>query len=136
MRVECEGGPAAWVAGVLAASGTQGSWRLGQQCSRMVWQPVLANTLQYSCLENPHSDREAWQATVYRVAKSRTLPKQSRVHRSKAFLACGSSAPVRVEHEGGMAACLVGTMVAPSGQGHGLPPLQELWPYQFFSSLL
>ena len=33
------------------------------------------NTLQYSCLENPLSDREAWLATVYRVAKSRTRPK-------------------------------------------------------------
>ena len=32
--------------------------------------------LQYSCLENPLSDREAWQATVYRVAKSRTLLKR------------------------------------------------------------
>ena len=25
--------------------------------------------LQYSCLENPLSDREAWQATVYRIAE-------------------------------------------------------------------
>ena len=49
-------GAAAWLAGVLEARGTQGSWRLGQQeiqCSRRVWQPALANTLQYSCLENP-----------------------------------------------------------------------------------
>ena len=29
------------------------------------------NSLQYSCLENPR-DRGAWQATVYRVAKSQT----------------------------------------------------------------
>ena len=29
------------------------------------------NPHQYSCLENP-MDREAWQATVYRVAKSQT----------------------------------------------------------------
>ena len=29
------------------------------------------NPLQYFCLENP-MDREAWQATVYRVAKSQT----------------------------------------------------------------
>ena len=46
------------------------------------------------------------------------------------FFACGSSAPVRVECEGGAAAWLVGTLVAPGVQGHGLPPLQELWPYQ------
>ena len=30
-----------------------------------------ANPLQYSCLENP-MDREAWWATVLRVAKSQT----------------------------------------------------------------
>ena len=44
------------VTGVLAAPGTQGSWRLGQQkiqCSRRVWQPVLVNNLLYSCLEKP-----------------------------------------------------------------------------------
>ena len=29
------------------------------------------NPLQFSCLENP-MDRGAWQATVYRVAKSQT----------------------------------------------------------------
>ena len=29
------------------------------------------NPLQYSCLENP-MDREAWQATVHRVANSQT----------------------------------------------------------------
>ena len=41
---------------VLAAPGIQGSWQVGQQeiqCSRRVWKPVLASTLQYSCLENP-----------------------------------------------------------------------------------
>ena len=53
------------------------------------------------------------------------------------FFACGSSAPVRVEHEAGVAAWLVGTLAVPGVQGHGLPPLQELWPYQsVFSSLL
>ena len=58
-RARCGGGAAAWVTGVLAASGTRGRWRPGQQeiwCSRRVQQPVLANTLQCSCLENatPH----------------------------------------------------------------------------------
>ena len=46
------------------------------------------------------------------------------------FFACGSSAPVRVECEGGAAAWLMGILAAPSVQGHGLPPLQELCPYQ------
>ena len=48
------------------------------------------------------------------------------------FFACGSSAPVKGECEGGAAAWLVGTLVAPSVQGHGLPPWQELWPSQSF----
>ena len=55
----------------------------------------------------------------------------------QAFFACGSSAPVRVEQEGGAAAWLAGTLVVPSVQGLGLPLPQELWPYQgLFSSLL
>ena len=141
VRARCGGGAAAWVAGVLAAPGTQESWWLGQQeiqCSRRVWQPVLANMLQYSCLEIP----SPWQRspaghTVYKVAKSRTQPKQSCMHRCKTFFAYGSSAPVRVEREGGTATWLVGTLVAPSVQGHRLPLPQELWPYQsLFSSLL
>ena len=48
------------------------------------------------------------------------------------FLSCGSSAPVRVEHDGGAAAWLVGTLAAPSVQGHGLPLPQELWSWAFF----
>ena len=135
--MRCGGGAAAWVAGVLAALGTQGSWWLEQQeiqCSRRVWQPVLADTLLCSCLENPLPDREAWQATVYRVAKSRTLPKRPCMQRWETFFASGSSAPVRVECEGGTAAWLAGSLVAPSVQGHRLPLLQELWPYQSLSS--
>jgi len=31
VKARCGGGAAAWVAGVLAAPGTQGSWRLEQQ---------------------------------------------------------------------------------------------------------
>ena len=30
------------------------------------------NPLQYSCLENPREDREAWQATVHRITKNWT----------------------------------------------------------------
>ena len=47
------------------------------------------------------------------------------------------SAPVRVEHEGGAAAWLAGTLVEPAVQGHRLLLQQELWPYQsLFYSLL
>ena len=49
------------------------------------------------------------------------------------FFACGSSAPVRVESEGGTAAWVTGmAVVAPNVQGHGLPQPLELWPYQSF----
>ena len=55
----------------------------------------------------------------------------------QAFFACGSSAPVRVEREGGAAVWLVGTLAAQSVQAHEMPSLQELWPYQsIFLSLL
>jgi len=46
------------------------------------------------------------------------------------FFACGSSAPVTAEHEGGAAAWFAGTLAAPSVQGHRLPLLQKLWPYR------
>ena len=96
----------------------------------------MANTLQYSCLENPLPEREAWQATVHRVTKSCTQPKRTHVHRHKSFFACGSSVPVRIKCEGGMAAWVEGTLMAPSVQGHRLPQPQELCPYQsLFSSL-
>ena len=45
---------------------------------------------------------------------------------------CGSIASVRVEREGGTAAWLMGALVAPSVQGQGLPPPQELRPYGLF----
>ena len=74
LRARYGGDVAAWVAGFLAAPGTQGSWWLGLQeikCSKRVWQPILANKLQYSCLENP-TDRKIWQATVHMITKKVT----------------------------------------------------------------
>ena len=86
--------------------------------------------LQYFCLENPLSWKE-------KPGRPQSIGSQRAGHDrsdpgcidTKLFFACGSSAPVRVEHEGGTAAWLVGTLMAPSVQGHGLPPPQELWPY-------
>ena len=129
-RARCGGGAAAWVTGVLASPGTQGSWWLGQQelwCSRRVWQPVLADTLQYSCLEN-HSDREAWQATVHRDAKSWTQLRLLHVHRCKTFFffclwhLCRSEVVQLLGFRGPLA--------VPNVQGHRLPQLQELRPDQ------
>ena len=37
---------------------------------------------------------------------------------------------MKVEREGGAAAWLSGTLAMPSVQGHRVPPLQGLWPYQ------
>ena len=117
----------------------RGGWWLGQQeiqCSRRVWQPVLANTLQYSCLENSLSDRKPGRPQsigLQRVGHDQSDP----VCIDTRLLACGSSAPVRAESEDSAAAWLVGTLAAPSVQGHRVPPPQELWPYQsLFSSLL
>ena len=39
---------------------------------------------------------------------------------------------MRVEHGGGTATWLAGTLVVPSVQGHGLPPLQDFSPSQSF----
>ena len=86
VRARCGGGAAAWVAGVLEAPGHQGRWQLGKQeiqWSCRVWQPVLANTLQYSCLENPLP----WQRSLAgHSLQSQTLPKRPCAHRHKTFL--------------------------------------------------
>ena len=105
-----------------------GGCRLGQQetqCSRRVWQPVLP--VRPSIL--------AWRTPVTEEPSRPQSTGSQRVghdhmDRLKSFFDCGSSAPVRVECEGGTAAWLAGTLVVPSVQGHRLPPLQELWPYQ------
>ena len=59
-----------------------------------------------------------------RVGLDRSDPE----HIDTRLFACGSSAPVRVESEGGTAVWLVGTLAAPSVQGHGLLPPQDLRP--------
>ena len=59
---------AQWVKNMPAMQETQ-----GMQVQSLGWEdpPEEDNLLQYSSLENP-MDRGAWQATVHRVAKSRT----------------------------------------------------------------
>ena len=83
----------------------------------------MANTLQYSCLENP-PDRGAWQARS--TGSQRVDTMQPCMHRCKIFLPV--SALLRVECEGGVAAWLSEALAAPSVQGHRLPQPQELWP--------
>ena len=78
-------------------------------------------------ITNPLSDREAWQATVYRVAESDTMEATLHVL-TQDFFSLWQLCPVRGEHEGGAAAWLAGTLVVPSVQGHRLLLPQELWP--------
>ena len=89
LRARCGGGAAAWVAGILATPGTQGSRHLGQQeiqCSRWVWQPVLANTLQYSCLENPTLAEKPGRPQSTGLQRVETQLKWHCVHRRETFL--------------------------------------------------
>ena len=73
---------------------------------------------------------------VYRITESDTTKVTLHIQ-TQDFFCLWQLYPVRVEHESGAAAWLVGTLVAPSVQGHGLPAPQELWPYQsLFLSLL
>ena len=79
----------------------------------------MANALQYSCLENPLLTEKLGrpQSTgSQKVKRDQSNP----AHIDTNFFARGRSAPVRVEHEGGAAAWLVGTLMAPSVQGYGL----------------
>ena len=55
------------------------------------------NPLLYFCLENP-MDGGAWQATVHRVAKSRTPPKQLSAH-ARACPCCKNATTSMKEYE-------------------------------------
>ena len=72
MRARCGGGAAAWVPGVLAAPGTQGVGGWGSRkysalegYGDQYW-PIHSSMLAW---RTPFPDREARQATVYRVAE-------------------------------------------------------------------
>ena len=125
----CGGGAAAWVAGALAAPGSQGIWRLGQQeiqCSRRVCQPALASALQCSFLENPPSLTEKPgrpQSTgSRRVGHNWSNP----VHIETRLFSCVTPAPVRFKREGGPAARLVGTLAVPSAQTRTVSALRVM----------
>ena len=98
---------------------------------------MATSTGQYACSRilawrTPLPDREAWQATVYRVARSQIQPKRPCAHRCKTFFACGSSAPVQVEREGGAATWLAGALAAPSVQGHNCLCCRSYGPIRVF----
>ena len=79
---------------------------------------------------------EAWQATVYRTAKSQTWLKGPCAHRRKTFYACGSSAPARVEREGDAAAWLAGTLAASMCRDMDFLHCRRYGPIGLFLSLL
>ena len=71
------------------------------------------------------------------IGSQSDTPKATLCIDTRLFFACGSSAPVRVEGKGSVVAWVMGALEVPNVQGHGLPPLQDLWPYQsLFASLL
>jgi len=116
VRARCGDSAAAWVAGVLAAPGTQQGRRLGQQdiyCSISVWQPILSHTLQYSCLENPPSltKKPGKQQSIglQRIGHYRSNPA---CIGTRLFLSVAALPQWRVECEGGTAAWLARTLSA------------------------
>ena len=70
VRARCGGDVAAWVTGVLAAAGTRELW--ARAAGKIVLLKDMATSIgQYTPVFLPGEppDREAWQATVDRVAK-------------------------------------------------------------------
>ena len=119
--------------GVLAAPGTRGSWRLGQQ--ERVWQPVSATRSSVLAWRTPLTEKPGRPQPTgpQRAGHDQSDPG----HIDTRLFCLGSSAPVRVEREGGAAAWLAGTLAVSSVQGRGLPLPQELRPNQgLFSGLL
>ena len=108
----------------------QGSWQQGQweiRCSRRVWQPTPV----FLPGESPRKRSLAGHSP--QGLKELDTPEVIlHVQTQDFFLACGSSAPVRIECEGVTAAWVAGTLVAPSMQGHGLPQPQKVWPFKVF----
>ena len=66
---------------VLRGVGSQGSRKYSalEGYGSQYW-PIRSSILAWRI---PLPDREAWQATVYRVAKTQTLPKEPWAHRFK-----------------------------------------------------
>ena len=114
VRARCGGGAAAWVTGVVAAPGTQGSWQLGQQeiyCSRRVWQqywPICSSVLAW---RNPLPDRSL---AGHSPQGHKELDTTKEILRAQMqdFFRLWLLYPLRVEREGGPAAWLAGTWTA------------------------
>ena len=91
--------------------------------------PICSSVLAY---RNIFPDREAYQATVYRVKKSQTLLLRPCMHRHKTFFTSGSSAPGKVDLEGDSTSWLVGILAVSSVQPHGLPLHRSYGPIRIF----
>ena len=74
-------------------------------------------------------DREAWQATVHKVAESDTTEVTPHAQTQDFFLPCGSSVPMGIMHGGGLVAWITGTLAMPATQECQQLLSQETWCY-------
>jgi len=96
--------------------------------------PIRSSILAW---RTPLPDREAWQATVHRVAMSRTLQSDPVCIGARLLLPVAALPQWQLSVKVVQMLGLRGALAAPSVQGHGLAPTQELGPYQsLFLSLL
>ena len=124
-----------WQHQVLKGADSEGSRKYSalEEYGNLYW-PILFSILAWRTLSLKEKSGRPQSTGSQRVRHNRSNPA---CIDARIFFASGSSAPVRVECETGAAAWLAGTLVEPSVQGHALPLLQELRPYQsLFLSLL
>ena len=118
---------------VFGGVGGQGSRKYSplEECGNLYWS-IQSNILAWRTplTEKPSRPQSTgWQRVEHDQSDS--------AHIDARLFCLWQLCPGRVKQEGSTAAWLVGTLMEPGVQGHGLPPLQELWLFQsLFSSLL
>ena len=120
MRASCGSGAAAWVAGVLAAPGTQGESAARTAGNIMFQKGVPTSIGHHASVFLPGDPPSLTQkpGRPQSTGSQRDGHDQSNPERTdtRYFFV-----PVRVEHESNATAWFVGTLVAPSVPGLGLP---------------
>ena len=121
--VQLLGSQGFWQHQVLRGVGGQGSRKYSalKRYGNQSW-PICSSILTWRTRSLTEKPGRPQSTGLQRVGHYRSDP----VCTDARLLACGSSAPVRAEYEDSSAAWLVGTLVAPSVQGYGLPLPQEL----------
>ena len=144
VKARCGGGTVACVSSTQTAPDTQGSHQLGQQdiwCPTGAWLPItvflpVEFPRQRNLAGHSHnwSDAACMDAGLFYPLA--VLPHLGSCMEVAQLL--GSWEPWQCwlnMSTGGYAAWVSGTLAVPIVLGHWLPQLQELWPYQSFSSL-